>query len=71
MAKSKRNKGLGKVSRETRRLLEIANERLRDEVLKHKRLGVSVVGMKNGEVVSLAPHEIPLDDKGNWTESEE
>ena len=40
------------------------NEGIRDAMIRHKRLGQSVVAWRDGKVVWLKPHEIPVDDDG-------
>ncbi len=40
------------------------NEGIRDAMIRHQRLGQSVVAWRDGKVVWLKPHEIPVDDDG-------
>jgi hypothetical protein len=41
------------------RFLEVANRAVAEAVEKHRRLGESIIVMRNGKVTWLAPEEIP------------
>ena len=47
------------------RLDYLAKEAVRDVLREHKRLGQSVAVWQDGEVVTLAPEDIPVDLRGD------
>lgn len=46
---------------------EIFRKAVREELLKHKRLGHSIATSRNGEVVILSAEEIPVEEEPDLT----